>query len=79
MAHEFLGWELQNLEHVMENVERRTQRRVWRQNHDPFDLTDDQFIRLYRVSPDIVNELEDVLGPRLQRIRPYGLTVEHQV
>ncbi|XP_011686340.1 PREDICTED: uncharacterized protein LOC105449048 [Wasmannia auropunctata] len=79
MTDEFLAWELINLEHRAEQLEHRVQRRQWRNNHDPLDLTDDKFIKLYRVSPDTVTELKDVLGPRLQRQCPsYGLSVEHQ-
>lgn len=62
MADEFLAWELINLEHRAERLERCVQRRQWQNNHDPFDLTDNQFVKLYRVSPDIVAELVDVLG-----------------
>lgn len=79
MAREFLAWELLLLEHRMRNRERRVGRREWRDNNDPFHLSDDMFINLYRVSPDIVLELINILGPRLQPQRQYGLSVEHQV
>jgi len=50
-----------------------------RNNHDPFELSDDMFIDLYRVSPDIAMDLIDILEPQLQRQRIYGLSPEHQV
>lgn len=79
MAHNFLAWELLLLENRVRNVERRTERREWRNNHDPFNLPDDMFINLYRVTPDIAMNLIDILEPRLQRQRLYGLSTEHQV
>jgi len=79
MAHEFLAWELLLLEHRWENMDRRARRREWRNNHDPFNLSDEMFINLYRLSPDVVLDLIDILEPQLQRQRLYGLSVEHQV
>jgi hypothetical protein len=79
MAHEFLAWELFLLQNRMRNMERHIQRREWRNNHDPFELSDDMFIDLYRVSPDIALDLINILEPRLQRQRIYGLSVECQV
>jgi len=79
MAQEYLGWDLLNLEQRVQRLERRRERKEWRDNHDPFNLHDDEFIKLYRVSPDIVTELVNVLEPRLQHERPSGLEVECQV
>lgn len=79
MALEYLAWDLLNLEQRVQRLERRVERKEWRDNHDPFDLHDDEFIKLYRVSPEIVTELINVLEPRLQRGRPYGLEPERQV
>lgn len=42
-------------------------------------MSDDMFINLYRIIPDIAMELIDILEPQLQRQRLYGLSVEHQV
>lgn len=70
---------LLHLEHRVRRLERRTRRKEWRDNYDPFDLDDHEFVKLYRVSPDIATELIDILEPRLQRERPYGLSVKHQV
>lgn len=40
MGHEFLAWELMLLENRARNMERRIQRREWRNNHDPFELSE---------------------------------------
>lgn len=76
MANEFLAWKLLLLEHRMRNRERRVERREWQDNHDPFDLSDDMFINLYRVSLEIALELINILGPQLQPQRLYGLSVD---
>jgi hypothetical protein len=75
----FLAWDLLYLEHRMRRFERRDQRRNWRELHDPFDLHDTEFIKLYRVNADIVMELTEALRPRLERERPNSLSPECQV
>ena len=79
MAHEFLAWELFLLENRARNMERRVQRMEWRNNHDPFEMSDDMFLNLYRVNPDLALDLIETLEPQLQRQRIYGLSTEHQV
>jgi len=79
MAQEYLAWDLLNLEQRVQRLERRIERKEWRDNHDPFNLSDEMFINLYRLSPDVVLDLIDILEPQLQRQRLYGLSVEHQV
>lgn len=79
MAQEFLAWELLLLENRVRNMERRLERRGWRDNHDPFDLSHDMFINLYRISPDLAMELINILRPQVQRQHLYGLSTEHQV
>lgn len=79
MGHEFLAWELVLLENRARNMERRIRREEWRNNHDPFELSDDMFINLYRITPDIAMELIEILEPHLQRQRAYGISTEHQV
>lgn len=47
MVHEFLAWELLLLQNRVRNMKRRLQRREWRNNHDPFELSEDMFIDLH--------------------------------
>lgn len=79
MTEAFLAWELLHLEHRIRRLERRTERKEWRDNHDPFDLHDDEFIKLYRLSPDIVIELTNVLRSRLEIQRISGINPERQI
>lgn len=79
MAQDFLSWELLLLENRVRNAEHRLEKREWRNNHDPFDMSDDMFIDLYRITPDIAMELIDILEPQLQRQHLYGFSVEYQV
>lgn len=79
MAEAYLAWNLQNLEARVRHVERRLKRRELRELHDPFELPENAFIELYRLSPALMFDLIDALYPRLQRILPTGLSVEKQV
>lgn len=53
--------------------------RTLRNTIDPFSLTDQQFIKVFRLSKDAVHYLCNVLQPSLQRTRANGLSVETQV
>lgn len=79
MAEEYLMWDLLNLEDRVRLLERRQERRAWRDINDPFELHDNVFIDLFRLPPDTVLELTNILRPRLQRLRPYGISPERQV
>ncbi|XP_071653697.1 putative nuclease HARBI1 [Temnothorax longispinosus] len=79
MAGEFLGWDLIHLEHRVGRFERRIDRQNWRELHDPFDLHETEFIKLYRVTPEIVMEVTDALRERLEYRRVDALTPELQV
>lgn len=76
---EYLMWDLLHLENRVRMLQRRIERRVWRDTNDPFELHDNVFIDLFRLPPDTVLELAEILRPRLQRLRPYGISVERQV
>lgn len=61
MAERFLAWDLLNLEHRVRRLERRVEKKEWRDNHDWFYLHDDEFLKLYKVSPDTIMELANIL------------------
>ncbi|XP_071580476.1 putative nuclease HARBI1 [Temnothorax nylanderi] len=67
------------MENRVQRIERRVQRQICRATEDPFDLTNNEFKELYRLTPDLIFDLVDVLEPRLQRTRITGLSVEKQV
>lgn len=50
-----------------------------RDNVSPFNMTDRQFIRIFRLSKDAVHYLCNVLQVPLQRTRLNGLSVQTQV
>ncbi|EFN81248.1 Putative nuclease HARBI1, partial [Harpegnathos saltator] len=75
----FLAWDILYLEHRMRRLERRMERKNWRELHDPFDLRNIEFLKLYRLSPEIVIDLIETLRPRLEHERPGGLSPERQV
>ncbi|KMQ86912.1 nuclease harbi1, partial [Lasius niger] len=53
--------------------------RTLRDTIDPFSLTDQQFIKVFRLSKDVVHYLCNALQPTLQRKRTNGLHVTTQV
>lgn len=79
MAGEFLAWDLLHLEQRVGRLERHMLRQNWRELHDPFDLHETEFIKLYRVTPDIVFDITDALRERLEHRRLSGLSAELQV
>ncbi|XP_034248556.1 putative nuclease HARBI1 [Thrips palmi] len=79
MALGYAAFDLMYLEHRVQRLERKVETRAWRDTHDPFELHDDRFIKLFRLSPDLATELVEELRPALERQRPYGISVEHQV
>lgn len=62
----------------MGRFERQFQRQHWRELHNPFDFHKTQFIKLYRVTPDIM-DVTDAIRERLEHGRLGALTPEHQV
>jgi len=79
MADAYIAANILNLENRIQRLERRTDRRILREIEDPFDLTDVEFRELYRLTPDLTNDLIDVLAPHLMHTRITGLSVEKQV
>jgi len=79
MADAYIAANILNLENRIQRLERRTDRRILREIEDPFDLTDVEFRELYRLTPDLTNDLIDVLATHLMHTRITGLSVEKQV
>nr|XP_049695562.1 putative nuclease HARBI1 isoform X4 [Helicoverpa armigera]XP_049698868.1 putative nuclease HARBI1 isoform X1 [Helicoverpa armigera]XP_049707731.1 putative nuclease HARBI1 [Helicoverpa armigera] len=50
-----------------------------RNDENPLDLEDGQFLQMYRISKEMFHRLLSELRPSLQRRRPYGLSVESQI
>ncbi|XP_030751379.1 uncharacterized protein LOC115878909 [Sitophilus oryzae] len=76
---EYLAYDLLHLERRVRIMERRVERRALRDVMEPLELPDDEFINLYRISPDMATDLIQALRPHLARQRLYGLSVEKQV
>lgn len=78
MALGYVGLDLMLMDNNI-NLDRRVERQLLRMAENPFDLTNGEFKQLYRLTPDIVFNLIDVLEPQLQRTRINDLSVEKQV
>lgn len=79
MAIGYLAFDAVMMEDRVQRLERRAQRQLLRATNDPFDLTNNEFRELYRLTSDLLFNLIDALEPRLQRTRITGLSVEKQV
>ncbi|XP_044731994.1 putative nuclease HARBI1 [Chrysoperla carnea] len=80
MAYAEAAADLLDLEVQLYHMERRAERSVLREIQDPFDLMDSEFKRLYRFTPDLVEELlMDTLGPRLEHQRITGISPKNQI
>lgn len=75
------------LVHIIENVEEEEgaikensalMKRL-RDTVNPFDMTDKQFTKVFRLSKDAVHFLCNMLHPYLQRKRRNGLSIQTQV
>lgn len=79
MALGYLGLDLMLMDNNINRLDRRVDRQLLRMAENPFHLTNEEFKQLYRLTPDIVFNLIDLLEPQLQRTRINGLSVEKQV
>jgi len=79
MALEFLRWELMLLEERVRLQERRIERRVLRDTQDPFDLPREEFIFMFRISPELAFDVINAIRPLLQGQRSSRLSPEVQV
>lgn len=79
MAVAFLAWELMILQGRVRQVERRIERRILRDTQNPFDLPRNEFLNIFRISPELAMDLTNLLRPDLQRQRATGIFPEIQV
>lgn len=79
MADAYLAAHILDFENRIQRLEQRADRQVLREIEEPFDLTDVEFRELYRLTPELISDLVDVLAPHLMHTRITGLSVEKQV
>lgn len=79
MAVGFLIWELMVLQERVRQMERRIERKILRDAQNPFDLPRNEFMHIFRISPDLAMELTNLLRPDLIRQRSTGISPEIQV
>ncbi|XP_044732068.1 putative nuclease HARBI1 [Chrysoperla carnea] len=80
MAYAEAAADLLDLEVHLYHMERRAERSILREIQDPFDLMDSEFKRLYRFTPDLVEELLiDTLGPRFEHQSITGISPKNQI
>ncbi|XP_023289543.1 uncharacterized protein LOC111674271 [Orussus abietinus] len=79
MAEHFLEWELLVLEIRVRQLERRIEMRRLRDAQNPFDLPSNEFLKHFRLSPELAMDIVNTLRPRLERERIHGLLPEVKV
>ncbi|XP_068991139.1 putative nuclease HARBI1 [Neodiprion pinetum] len=79
MAEGHLAIDVLNLDYRVMRLEQTLERKLMRREQDSFDLTNEEFIELYRINPQLAADLIDTLQPSLQRVRDSGLLVQTQV
>ncbi|KMQ83794.1 nuclease harbi1 [Lasius niger] len=78
MADAYLAAHILDFENRIQRLEQRADRQVLREIEEPFDLTV-EFRELYRLTPELISDLVDVLAPHLMHTRITGLSVEKQI
>lgn len=79
MALYYLGWEYFALEERVRALERRVERRVLRDSQNPYELPINEFMNIFRISPQLAMDLTTEIRELIQRKRSSGLPVEIQV
>lgn len=79
MAVGFLAWEFMVLQERVRQMERHIERRQLRDTQNPFALPRNEFMHIFRISPDLAMELINLLRPDLIRQRFTGISPEIQV
>jgi len=59
--------------------ERRAERRTLQDAQNPFDLPRNEFMNIFRISPELAMDLTNLLRPDLWRQRMNGISLEFQV
>lgn len=67
MAVGFLAWELMVFQERIHHQERRLERIILRDTLNPFNLPRNEFIKCFRISPDLAMDLINLLRPYLQQ------------
>lgn len=60
-------------------MERRIERRILGDGQNPFELPNDEFLSVFRLSQKLVINITNTLKPSLQHRRTSGLSPELQV
>ncbi|XP_011859129.1 PREDICTED: uncharacterized protein LOC105556645 [Vollenhovia emeryi] len=79
MALDYLAWEMILLEERAHRLERRVERRLLRDAQNPFELPRDEFIDYFRLTPELVIQITNVIRADLQNIRITGIMPETKV
>lgn len=79
MALEFLIWDLMVLEERVQLQQRRIERLVLRDRQNSFELPLEEFIFMFRVSPELAFDVINIIRPLLRSQRSSGLSAEVQV
>lgn len=66
-------------DHRARRAERVAEKQRMRADQNPFDMDNDVFIDLFRLTPDSTMNIVEELRPDLERQRSSGLSVERQV
>lgn len=66
MAVGFLAWDFMVLQERIDHQERRIERIILRDVLNPFNLPHNEFIKCFRVSPQLIMDLINLLRPDLQ-------------
>ncbi|XP_036336283.1 putative nuclease HARBI1 [Rhagoletis pomonella] len=79
MAFQFLGYDAEMAQQRQGARSFAAERALLREVDSPFDLDEGQFKRLYRLTPNLVYEIIDKIGSRLERKYVSALSAEKQV
>lgn len=79
MALEYLALDLVIVDERIRRLERRIERRLLRDAHNPFHLPREEIMNYFRLTPDLVIQITDTLRADLRNTRITGLAAEIKV